>query len=118
VAALITENITINQGAALQYPKFEYLNDDLSARDLTGYTARMHIREFIEDTATVAELTTENGGITIDAVTAEIFLYLSPADTAALTIRQGVYDLEIVPPDGKVVRLAEGKVKVDPEVTR
>ena len=86
--------------------------------DLTGCTARMHIRAEVASTATLATLTTENGGITLGDALGTIVLFISPTDTALFTWTDGVYDLEIVFSLTDVRRLVYGPVTVDPEVTR
>lgn len=86
--------------------------------DLTGFTARMHIRASVGSADVLLELSTENGGIAIDPATGTITLSISATDTAALTWRQGVYDLELTDGAGVVTRLARGRVAVCPEVTR
>ena len=86
--------------------------------DLTGCAARMHIREEIESPATLLELTTENGRITLDPLEGGIRLYISAADTELIAWESGVYDLEIVHPDATVTRLFRGPVSVSLEVTR
>lgn len=86
--------------------------------DLTGYTARMQIRQSIGSPQPLLELTTEDGGIIIDAATGTVERRIDAAATAALTWTQGVYDLELVDPDGFTTRLAQGSVTVEREVTR
>jgi hypothetical protein len=90
-----------------------------AAIDLTGCTARMHIRQTISDTETLIELTEANGRATItDEAGGEITLLIEDEDTAALDFTKGVYDLEIEYWDGTVDRVLEGKVKLSKEVTR
>ena len=117
MAALITENLVINQGEAFEQG-FGWDDGDGNPKDLTGYTARMQIREDIDAATFILELTTENGRILLGGATGDIDLYVSATDTAALDFDAAVYDLEIVPPDGKVKRFAEGKVSLHREVTR
>ncbi len=62
-------------------------------------------------------LTTENGGIVIDSVEKTITRNISAIDTAALTWVRGVYDMELVAPDGTVTPLGDGTVVVRREVT-
>lgn len=90
------------------------------AVDLTGYTARMQVRGEIEDVTFLIELTTENNRITLGGAAGTIDLYISAADTEALTWETGVYDLELIAPglNGDVIRLVSGAVSVSPEVTR
>lgn len=94
--------------------------------DLDGWSARMQIRETIDSATVVSELTTENGGITIDHVTATdgttvswgYTLLLSATATAAISVSSGVYDIELVNSAGEVGRIQGGSVSFDPEVTR
>jgi hypothetical protein len=86
--------------------------------DLTGYTARMQIRASLKSEEVLLELTTENGGITIDASGNTITIYIDATSTAALTWKQGVYEVEVISTGGKVDSLAVGDVSVKQEVTR
>jgi hypothetical protein len=88
--------------------------------DLTGYTARMHIRITRGSAVTVVELTTENGGITLSAADGGIHLLISDTATAAYDFDNAVYDLELINTSGNgdVTRVAEGTVKLHKEVTR
>lgn len=86
--------------------------------DLTGCTARMQARESFESDVVLLGLTTENGGIILGGPSGEIRLHISAVDTAALSWRGALYDLEIVFPDGTVIRRMQGKIVVSPEVTR
>lgn len=85
--------------------------------DLTGYTAKLQIRQAIESASTLVELTTENGGIGITGAEGRIDLLIEAADTAALSFATAVYDLELI--NGtEVTRLCQGKVTLHKEVTR
>ena len=84
--------------------------------DLTGFTARMTIRDKIGGIELLS-LTTENGGITIDNATKKITLLIEADDTAALTWIRGVYDLEMVSATGVVTALLYGEVTVKREIT-
>lgn len=84
--------------------------------DLTGYTARMSIKDKIGGTA-LHSLTTENGGIDIDPAAKTIALSIPAADTEDFTWSRGVYDLEMVSPAGKVTRIISGRIALSREVT-
>jgi hypothetical protein len=86
--------------------------------DLTGYTARMQIRQSLQSDTVLLELTTENGGIVIDTGASTITLNIDATDTAAIDWQQGVYEVEMTSSGGKVDSLAGGAVKVLQEVTR
>jgi len=85
--------------------------------DLTNYTARMQIRETQPSAATLYEGTTDDD-ITIDGAAGKVSLEIPAATTAAWTWVRGSYDLEVVSAAGRVFRIAEGTVRVKPEVTR
>lgn len=85
--------------------------------DLTGYTARMAIKETIDADEVALLLTTENSRIIITPATGSVLLYLSDAETAAFNIDRGVYDVELIQPGGEVMRLMQGDVTIDQNVT-
>lgn len=83
---------------------------------LDGYTARMAIKDKMRGNE-YYRLTTENGDITIDVTGYKIELSISAEVTAGFEFLSGVYDLEMVSPDGVVSQLIYGEVTVAPEVT-
>jgi hypothetical protein len=72
---------------------------DDGPRDLTGYTAKLTIRNKPGGTVLQA-LTTENDGILLGDADGTIDLYISDEDTAAFTWRTGVYDLLLTSSSG------------------
>lgn len=113
-------NFTCNQGATFSRT-ITWKNSANAAYDLTGYTARMHVRETVDSANTVITLTTANSRITLGsnaATKGQITLTISAADTANLTPAIYVYDLEVVSGGGVVDRLIEGNFVVKAEVTR
>ena len=85
--------------------------------NLTGYTARMQIRETIESTTPLVSLT-EASGITLGGAAGTIGITISATDTALLDFDSAVYDLEIVSAGGVVTPVAYGNVYLNDEVTR
>ena len=85
--------------------------------DLTDYTARMQIREKITSSTVIKELTTANGGITIDNTNKTISIYISAADTALFTFKTAVYSLELVN-GALVLPFIFGGITLDTEITR
>lgn len=86
--------------------------------DLTGYTARMHVRTVPNASTFVVELTTENGRIALGAAAGTIDLSIDAVDTEALPGGEFVYDLELVSGAAVVTRLVEGACLISAEVTR
>jgi len=86
--------------------------------DLTGYTARMQLRQYKSSGAVILELTTgADGRIALGGAAGTITLEVDADDTAEVTTDEGVYDLELVNGD-VVTRLLEGQWKLNKEVTR
>lgn len=87
--------------------------------NIAGYTARMQVRRTLESNTTLVYLTTENGGLTVNPTEPENQLLISMSDsvTASITM-SGVYDLEVISPEGTVSRILQGVFTLSPEVTR
>lgn len=110
-------DILILQGATFR--RVIRLTSGTTPIDLSGATARMHIRQTIADETPLIELNDGNGRAVItDAAGGEITLMIEDEDTTALDFVAGVYDLEIAYSGGTVDRVLEGKVKLSREVTR
>ena len=84
--------------------------------DLTGYSARMKIRDRVGGTV-LESLTSDDNDIIITPSAGTISLVISATDTAAYTFVRGVYDLELVSLSGEVTELARGNVSLVKEVT-
>lgn len=114
-----TIDLTIYQGSTFSQAFQWKTGNPPTPVNLTGYTARMQIREKLTSPTPIITLTTENGGIVItDAENGSFSLEISATDTAALSFKSAVYDLEFISPSGFVRRLFEGGVTLSPEVTR
>jgi hypothetical protein len=85
--------------------------------DLDGYIGRMHIRDYVDSSVIVKTLTTENGGLTIDAPTGRVDILLKPGDTDDLGENTYVYDLELESDEGDVTKIVSGKLTVRAEIT-
>ena len=86
--------------------------------DITGFTARMQIREKWHSTNFIHELTTENGGIVLTVEDASIEITVTPADTSTFTFNKAVYDIEMIAPGGQITRIIEGTITLSKEVTK
>jgi hypothetical protein len=85
---------------------------------LTGYTALMQIRETIESTTVIAELSTANSRIIIDPVNFTIQIKMSAALTGTFTFDSAVYSMELTDNQGTVYPFLSGSVSLTKEVTR
>lgn len=100
--------------------------------DITGYSARLQIRdEFADDPDSIVlfEMTTvidaDDNGIRLGTTDGDIRLTIQPATTETFDFGSAGYDLEMIAPvdpplfpDGFVTRLLEGKFIVSKERTR
>lgn len=84
--------------------------------DLSGYEARMSMKDRYGGTLLVPQLTTELGTLEIDPDAATTTGILSDAITAAMA-KGGVYDLEMVSGAGVVTKTFFGAVGILGEVT-
>lgn len=101
-------------------------NDDGTPQNLTGYSARMHIRPTYKSSSIEESLSSANGEITIDGTKGELLLLLPAVRTSSITVDLAngkppksvyVYDLEIQ--NGSTVsKILWGDVTVYGEVTR
>jgi hypothetical protein len=111
-------SITIEQGATFNLDMTIYEADDITIRNLTGFTARMMVRQKYSSTSPLLTATTENGKIVLGGALGTVAVTFSAADTAALVVKKGVYDFELVSAGGVVERLLRGAVIISPEATK
>ena len=107
-----TYNFIMDQGAT--FTRQLTVKENNSVMNLTGYSVASKMRS-THDSSTVSgtftcTISNASGGI--------ITMSMSSSTTAAIEEAIYVYDLEITSGAGIVTRLLEGKVTVNPEVTR
>jgi hypothetical protein len=107
--------ITCQQGSTFTRRLIYKINNEVI--NLTGYTARMQIRENHSSPTYIIELTV-GSGITITGATGQVSITITAGATATIPSGTYVYDIELVAPNTTVQRLLEGKFVVTPEVTR
>lgn len=104
-------NFVIDQGATTTV-QFDYLNDDGTTIDLTGYSASCQIRttaDAVSPTVTVSP--------TITALTGRVTLSLSATNTALLTAATYVYEIQLTK-GSEVISFIKGVITTDPEVVK
>jgi hypothetical protein len=116
----------IEQGSTFNR-QIQYTDSNGSPVDLTGYNARMQIRQTYDSNVTIINLSStsigaDGSGIVIDPSSGSISITISAASSSVLSFNgEAVFDLEIYSGSGAsqyVKRLIEGKVKISREVTR
>ncbi len=120
-------DITLEQGATFDLP-LRYRAPSGTPVNLTGYSAKMQVREapasavFVEFNSAL----TANGFIWLtgsaenreDGANGNLRIFMTAANSAALPRFAGRYDLELRDSAGYVTRLLEGQFRVEPEITR
>lgn len=119
ITSTTLDTVTFNQVNSLGYTAYTsggVLEYNMPV-DLSGYTARMQIREKLDSTEVIHTLTSENGGIILDNTLKTISLYISETNTALFNFQQAVYGLELVNSTDTLV-FATGSLVLQKEVTR
>jgi hypothetical protein len=106
-------NMICPQGATFS-KRLTWTIDDVPV-DLSSYTAKMQARDKHGGSCLVVDITTENGGISLDNE-GNIDLLIESEDTELIIAKEYVYDLEL-DSGSEVYRIIEGKFIVTPEVT-
>ena len=120
-------SFTVEQGSTTSF-QVVYKDANGTPVDLSGYHARMQIRE-TKDSATVicrlsSSLDADGTGLNLSGSagnlplsSGSIGIYISAASSSGFSFDTAYYDLELVT-GGTVTRLLQGSVKLDKEVTR
>ena len=112
--------VTINQVNSSGYTTYtsggvlEY-NDWVN---LTGYNARMQIRETVDSSTTIYEATSAAGQIVLDNTYKTITLTIPASVTQAFTFETAVYSVELFTVAGEVIPFIEGNLVLSKEITR
>ncbi len=120
-------SFSVEQGATTSF-QVVYKDANSNPVDLSGYQARMQIRETIASSTVICRLSSsldaDGTGLnlsgsagTLPLASGSIGVYISAASSSGFTFDTAVYDLELVT-GGTVTRLLQGTIKLDKEVTR
>ena len=88
-------------------------NDPL---DVTGFTANLQVRAAATDASPAFEFKNANSRVTIGTTDGLITFSMTATDSAALTLGDYVYALEIIDATSKNIPVMSGKFKVVPGV--
>ena len=126
-------SFTIEQGATTDF-ELVYRDSNSNPVDLTGYQAKMQLKDSIGGSSTFltlsSSLTPDGTGLNLNGsggnnaskplTSGSIGIFISHVTSSNLTFGTAVYDLEIVSGSGNtavVTRLLQGKVNLSKEVT-
>lgn len=115
--AAIYDIPAIEQGADFFFD-LTYKDDTGTPIDLTGYSARMQIREEVSSNIALVSISSATGEIVLGGIAGTIAVHIPASVTTGLSFNTGKYDLELEDSAGVVTRLIQGSVTLSPEVTR
>ena len=120
VTSKTSNTVTLNQINSSDYGAYTSggIIEWNSPIPLAGYTAQMQIRESIDSTTVIHELTTSNGGISIDSVNYTISFNIAAVTTATFNFDAAVYSCELTDNQGIVYPFLSGGITLIKEVTR
>jgi hypothetical protein len=104
-------DLNVDAGATFSQ-SIVFRNPDGSAYDLTGFTAKLQVRDRVDGATAVLDIVPALGN------DGSVTYGFTAAQTNALTKDQYVYALELYGPNNLVIRLIEGFVNVSPRVVR
>jgi hypothetical protein len=110
-----TITVDINAAGYSTYTSGGFLEYNIPV-NLTGYSARMQLREKVDSSTVITELTTANNGVIIGA-DKTIVLTVPATVTATLNFTTAVYSLELLK-STEVITFATGNITLVKEVTR
>jgi hypothetical protein len=93
-------------------------NANVIPYDLTGCVARMQIRARRGGDVLISATTTNGGIVFTDAVNGKFTVTITDEATDSLSTGRAKYDLEVGYPSGDVVRVLQGNVRIDPNITQ
>jgi hypothetical protein len=109
-------DITVEQGATFRL-EATWKDSTGALVNLTGYSARMQIRETYESEDIILAFTSTGGSIVLGGALGTIVVTGTATDTAKVPMTPAVYDLELENA-GVVTRLLQGRATITQEVTR
>jgi len=114
-------DFVIEQGAQFQ-EALEMRDSDGNLINLTGYKARMDIRERVGDSSALLELSEVADGdgniLVLGGGEGTIIITIVYDTTGGFDFKTAVYDLELMDTDSVVTRELKGQVQLSKEVTR
>jgi len=115
--AAAVENIVIEVGS--RWERTATVSKSGVPFPLTGYNARMMIREHYEDASPLVTLTSPSNGLTVNESAGTVDIVIKPSVTNGITAKFGFYDLEVLvgTDEDSVYRVLRGAVTFSPQAT-
>jgi hypothetical protein len=107
-------NVTVEQGTTFD-PVLTWKDSYGHLVNVSGFTIEMQIRDSATSPTLLADLTPY---ITVGGQDGAFTFNVPASITATWSWTKGVYDIKVTAPGGDTKRLLEGKITVDPAVSR
>lgn len=114
--AQTTYEISADQGADYA-ATFTYRDSNGNLVNLTGATARMQVRRFVESQYPFITLT-NGSGITLGGAAGTVAVAIPAASLTAVPAGSYKYDIEVATSGGTVIKLVSGNFVLSGEVSR
>jgi hypothetical protein len=110
------KNFEVDQNATFSFV-VEYKDENGTAIDLTGASAKMQVRDVKGGTKLAVTLTSPSGGIVINGSLGKLTVTLTPTQTNKLFYPKSVYDIMVVDSNANKIKLLEGFITLNRSVT-
>lgn len=109
-------NITVVKGTTFTLSP-EWLIDNLPV-DLTGYSAQMQVRQFVDSVTPLTTASTANGKIVLAPALGQINITLTATETGTFAVGNYIYSLQLTSPSSIVTELLTGNFIVSPSAVQ
>ena len=110
------KNFEVDQNATFSFV-VEYKDNNETAIDLTGASAKMQVRDAKGGTKLAVTLTSPSGGIVINGPLGKLTVTLTPTQTNKIFYPKSVYDIMVIDSNGNKIKLLEGFMTLNRSVT-
>ena len=110
------KNFEVDQNATFSFV-VEYKDNNETAIDLTGASAKMQVRDVKGGTKLAVTLTSPSGGIVINGPLGKLTVTLTPTQTNKLFYPKSVYYIMVIDTNANKIKLLEGFMTLNRSVT-
>jgi hypothetical protein len=110
------KNFEVDQNATFSFI-VEYKDNNGSAIDLTGSSAKMQVRDTKGGSKLAFSLTSPAGGITITPLLGKLTIKMTPTQTNKLFYPKSSYDIMVTDSNANKIKLLEGFITLSRSVT-
>lgn len=106
----------VDQGVSFSRKIF-VTDDEGLAVNLSGFSAKMQVRQYVGHPDVITELSTENSRLGINLLDNSVTISLTNTETAALSFNEMSYDLFVIN-GSSTIKVCFGKIRLRESVTK